>query len=239
MPLKLLTGAYEFSTTLFPKMQELFEDLVHGQHPEALFITCCDSRINPCLISQTYPGDLFVHRNPGNIIPPHPVMSSEAASIEYAIDVLKVKYVVVCGHSQCGAMKALQSTSPPADSAVTSWIEYARPAVTEDLEQVIKNNVLLQIEHLKTHPAISRRLADNNLIIQAWYYEFGSGKISVHDARLAQFVSLEQAIETERNAMIPSPPEPESQPCFASFFGSARVTATTESDEPTHSPQLS
>src|SRR5689334_8773087 len=106
---RLVAGIHDFQKKIFSSQREFFEHLVDGQNPEVLFITCSDSRINPNLITQTAPGELFIARNAGNLVPPHQTgyACGESATIEYAVNVLKVKDIVVCGHTRCGAMTAL------------------------------------------------------------------------------------------------------------------------------------
>src|SRR5712671_3774972 len=124
---KLLQGIHAFQTNVFRQNLEFFHDLAHGQNPQALFITCSDSRVVPELITQTDPGDLFVLRNIGNIVPPHGSPSGAVASgIEYAIRALKVKDIVVCGHTRCGAMDGLLNPDVLADMPrVREWLRHA------------------------------------------------------------------------------------------------------------------
>ncbi len=125
---KLVDGIHKFRRDTFRKDQKLFETLVNGQHPLALFITCSDSRVEPGRLTQTQPGELFVLRTASNIIPPYDsVHGGEAATIEYAVSVLKVKDIVVCGHSHCGAMAGLLNpASVEKLPAVKAYLEYAQ-----------------------------------------------------------------------------------------------------------------
>src|SRR5687767_9972778 len=163
---KLIEGIHEFQREDFKPLEGLFGQLAHGQEPETLFITCSDSRIDPNLLTRSMPGDLFILRNAGNIIPSHGAGNGgEAATIEYAVTVLNVKDIIVCGHSHCGAMKALlhpeKVTHLP---SVASWLShaettrrimlenYAHLEGDELLTATVEENVLVQIEHLETLP---------------------------------------------------------------------------------------
>ena len=151
---KILSGFNKFQTEVFVKKKFLFSKLANNQTPEILFITCSDSRIDPNLITQAEPGDLFVVRNAGNIIPP-PSTTPEgiSASIEFAVNALGVKHIIVCGHSDCGAMKGVIDTSILKKlQNVKKWLSYSRDLINDpksinDIESAAKLNVLLQIHH--------------------------------------------------------------------------------------------
>ena len=204
---KIVRGIHQFQTTQFNKHQELFAQLAQGQNPETLLITCSDSRIVPDLLTQTQPGELFVIRNAGNIIPPYGAANGgEGATVEFAIGALNVKHVVVMGHSHCGAMKGLLQpeglTSLP---LVANWLKHAEttrrvtvesyPEFTGDdlLNATIKENVLVQLDNLRTYPVVAARLAKGELTFHAWVYEIESGRILAYDPALVRFapVSLE------------------------------------------------
>lgn len=202
---KLRQGVINFHDFVFPAQREFFEGLSKGQRPRALFITCSDSRVHPNLITQTEPGDLFILRNPGNIVPPysHADPGSEAATIEYAVDVLGVSDIITCGHSNCGAVTALMRRSQLSDlPAVLSWLHYAESTLRvmqknfQDLPEedrvkiAIEQNVLMQIEHLKTHPAVAARLATGELNLYGWVYEIGTGDVCEYSNESREFVSL-------------------------------------------------
>jgi carbonic anhydrase len=195
-------GVRKFKREGFRTHRALFRRLAKSQSPRVLFITCADSRIIPSLITQTRPGDLFVERNPGNIVPVydrHP--ASGSASVEYAVDVLKVEHVIVCGHSDCGAVKAIlhprKVTKVP---AVRRWIEHGNRSrrmlmqraggLPEDrqLELLTQLNVMVQIEHLKTHPAVARRLKQGKLQLHGWVYRIHDGEILQLHARTGHFL---------------------------------------------------
>ena len=166
---KLVKGVHKFQREIFGRKRDLFERLANGQAPEALFITCSDSRINPALITQTDPGDIFILRNAGNLVPTYDHLGGEAATIEFAVSSrgLAVKDIVVCGHSGCGAMKALLEP-PEGFPAMDKWLEHAertRQLVREKytnrsgeqlLTVTVQENVLAQVENLRTHPSRGR-----------------------------------------------------------------------------------
>lgn len=202
---KLINGFMRFKNDVFSKDRDFFTELASGQHPEVLFITCADSRIVPDVITQTRPGDLFVCRTVGNQIPPHGAGNdvSVASSIEYALGALNVGHIVVCGHSDCGAMKGVLHPEKLASFPSTAtWLKHAEAAhavVQEsysDLPEVVmlrllaEENVLAQIENLKTHPRVASRLAQGELQIHGWYYEIHSGEITTFDATSGMFQPL-------------------------------------------------
>lgn len=201
---KLIRGIHAFQSAIFSEERNLFERLAQGQTPETLFITCSDSRIDPCLITQTKPGDLFILRNAGNLIPayqaPH---GAESGTIEYAVDVLHVKDIVVCGHSHCGAMQGLlHPASIRHLPAVSGWLDHGAATARivgacypdlsgqELLTATIKENVLVQLSHLMTHPAVAAKLATGALHLHAWLYEFESGQVFAYDAQARHYRPL-------------------------------------------------
>ncbi len=204
---KLLDGIHRFQSGVFGAQQALFSRLSKGQDPEALFITCSDSRINPNLVTQTDPGDLFIIRNAGNIIPAYgPLHGGEAATIEYAIEVLGVKDVIICGHTHCGAMKSiLDPTGLEELPAVKGWLTHADATrrimktvykelpEEELLETCVEENVLVQIENLRTHPAVLAALTRGEMQLHAWVYEIETGVVDAFDADTGQFVPVQQA----------------------------------------------
>ena len=173
----IAAGVVKFQKETYPHHRELFEKLATGQAPEVMFITCADSRIDPAMITTTQPGDLFVLRNAGNIVPPHgDHASGMGASIEFAIKALGVTHVVVCGHTQCGAMKgATDLAGLDSLPQVQKWLAHAQDAVktvaekagdadeSERMAMLLRENVLLQLEHLKSHPAVSDGLESGKL----------------------------------------------------------------------------
>src|SRR5215207_1475964 len=170
---KLVQGIHRFQAEYFRPRHELFERLTGGQNPQALFVTCSDSRVMPDLITQSEPGDLFVLRNAGNLVPPHGAApeSGEAATIEYAIASLKIQDVIVCGQTLCGAMHALIHPEDVADlPRMRRWLghaeatreiirtQYADHAPDLKWRATVEENVLVQLENLRTHPCIAAAL---------------------------------------------------------------------------------
>ncbi|MBI1764986.1 MAG: carbonic anhydrase [Acidobacteria bacterium] len=220
---KIVRGIHQFQTTHFSEHQELFAQLSHGQQPETLLITCSDSRIVPDLLTQTQPGELFVIRNAGNIIPPYGAANGgEGATIEFAVGALQVKHIVVMGHSHCGAMKGLlQPDSLTALPLVAAWLKHAEAtrrvvlasyeglSDIELLNAAIKENVLVQVDNLRTYPAIAARLAKGDLTLHAWIYEIESGRILAYDAAHTQYVPVSvagvQPLATNRLKAEPKP----------------------------------
>jgi carbonic anhydrase len=201
---KLIEGLHHFQQSVFGTQHELFERLSHGQSPETLFITCSDSRINPNLLTQTQPGDLFILRNAGNLIPPYnPTPGGEAATIEFAVMGLKVKDIIVCGHSHCGAMDGLLHPERTKDfPALNRWLEHAeatRRLVAElyqskppeaRLNVAIQENVLAQMVNLRTHPSVATALAAGRLRIHGWVYKIETGEIFAYQPDKRQFISI-------------------------------------------------
>lgn len=192
---KFAAGVIRFQKEVFPDKRELFETLQRGQSPEALFITCSDSRIETAMITQTGPGELFICRNAGNIVPPHSnATGGMTASIEFALAVLEVPHVVICGHTECGAMAAAMDVSTVQHlKHVRRWICYCEAAVNvvremggemtaaERMRLLTEQNVVLQLRHLKTHPSVAARLARGDLELHGWVYDIKSGDFSAWD----------------------------------------------------------
>jgi carbonic anhydrase len=195
---KLIEGVLRFQNEVYPGHRELYQTLATGQSPRWLFITCSDSRVVPHLLVQMDPGELFICRNAGNIVPAHGESSGGvAATIEYAVQVLQVKHIIVCGHSDCGAMKAVLHPEQVADlPAVAHWVAFAaraRAVVMEApgtqteaqrLEAVTDENVLTQLDNLRTLPSVAAKLRAGALGIHGWVYDIRSGRFRAwHDAR--------------------------------------------------------
>ncbi|SAK90878.1 carbonic anhydrase [Caballeronia catudaia] len=204
--LYLLQGADDFSRLVFPDSEALFKSLAHQQAPHTLFITCADSRVSPEMITQTRPGELFVCRNIGNIVPAYgEMLGGVSAVVEFAVLALNVKQIVICGHSDCGAMKGLASGATIADEMPTvhAWLRNAEAArsvvMARKLEEerivaaMVEENIRLQLTHLRTHPAVAGHLALGKLQVQGWVYDIGRGKVSVFDEAGGKFQSLEEA----------------------------------------------
>lgn len=204
---KLMQGIHRFQANIFSSQRELFERLADGQNPDALFVTCSDSRINPNLITQTDPGELFILRNAGNIVPPYGAANGgEGATIEFAVVGLGVKDIIVCGHSHCGAIKALLAPDDMRDNmpAMHAWLRHAeatRWIVKEkyagltgpDLMSVaIQENVLAQLDNMRSHPAVAARLARGQLKLHAWVYKIETGQVFAYDPERGQFLPLSE-----------------------------------------------
>lgn len=201
---KFVDGVFDFQSNVYPQSRALFEELANGQSPEVLFITCADSRIDTGMITQRGPGELFVCRNAGNIVPPATTRpSGMVASIEYAVAALNVPHVVICGHSGCGAMAgAMNPEGLDALPQVKDWLNFSTAAVAyvkaayadkspeEQMKALIERNVLLQLQHLRTHPSVAARLARGDIALHGWVYDIGSGGVDAYDADRDAFVSL-------------------------------------------------
>jgi carbonic anhydrase len=201
---RLVRGVHKFQQEVVGKQAEFYAELAKGQRPHTLFITCSDSRISPNLLTQTAPGEIFILRNAGNIIPPHSaVIGGEAATIEYAVGLLGVTDIVVCGHSHCGAMTGLLAPGSVADlPAMRTWLGHAeatRRIVKENYANLsgealvnvaIQENVLVQLENLRTIPVVAARLASGRLHLHGWVYKIETGEVFAYDPAEAQFQAL-------------------------------------------------
>jgi carbonic anhydrase len=202
---RLVEGIHRFQQDVYSWQERFFQRLMEDQKPLALFITCSDSRIDPNMLTQTKPGELFIMRNAGNIVPPYAAMcSGEAATIEYAVAVLGVEDIVVCGHSHCGAMTALLKPEQTVDlPAVRSWLGHAEATariikenyshINDDaarLTATIEENVLVQIENLRTHPAVLAALARKQLKLHGWVYKIETGQVFAYNPTTSQFESV-------------------------------------------------
>jgi carbonic anhydrase len=200
---RLIEGLHEFQTNYFSTHRELFELLSQGQHPRILFITCSDSRIDPNLITQADPGDMFIIRNAGNIIPPYGATNGgEGAAVEYAVHALGIQEIIVCGHSHCGAMKGLLQISKLEEDmpAVYEWLKHAeatRRTMKEHyqdyegealLNAATEENVLTQLENLRTYPVIHSRLKKGQMQLHGWVYEIETGEVMEYSPTMNQFI---------------------------------------------------
>jgi carbonic anhydrase len=203
---QLIDGIHRFQQAVFDTQKQLFERLAQGQQPLALFITCSDSRIDPNLLTQTEPGELFVLRNAGNIVPAYGAGSGgESATIEYAVSVLKVKDIIICGHSLCGAMGGLLNRDQLEGlSAVQAWLRHADATdriIKENYQHLtdyqarltatVEANVLVQLENLRTHPSVSAALSRGELKLHGWTYKFETGQVLAYHPQQGQFLPIE------------------------------------------------
>lgn len=201
---RIIQGFQNFQDRVFPDKESLFHRLGQGQQPMALFITCSDSRIDPNLLTQTEPGDLFVLRNAGNLVPPHGVHGGEAATLEFALKQLQIPDVIVCGHSKCGAMQGLLAGPEALRELpeVAVWLDHAasilprveKAAVMltpeEKLNLAIEANVLFQLEHLRTYPFVAKALSADRLRLHGWVYYVESGRVTTYVPEGGRFVPL-------------------------------------------------
>jgi carbonic anhydrase len=213
---KLIRGIHKFQSDVFQKREDFFHRLTRGQNPQALFITCSDSRVVPDLITQTDPGDLFVVRNAGNLIPPHVPGQScgEVAAVEYAVRALGIRDIVVCGHTGCGAMQAVM-TPGGADAMprVRQWLGHADASweivmtqygeLSEEARWKVltQENVLVQLEHLRTHPTVAAGLVAGEVRLHGWIYKIETGDVFAYDPDSGQFLPV---VRPADNGPIPS-----------------------------------
>jgi carbonic anhydrase len=206
---RLVDGIHQFQQNIFTSHQALFQRLVDGQHPEALFITCSDSRLDVSMLTQTRPGELFIMRNAGNIVPPYGVLGGgEAATIEYAVSVLKVRDIIICGHSHCGAMNGLLHPETVQElPAVRAWLgqcEATARIIKENYRHItdpnarltatVEENVLVQLENLRTHPSVAAAVGRGHLHLHGWVYKFETGQVFTYDPEQGQFTSVESLV---------------------------------------------
>lgn len=202
---KLVSGIHQFQQHIREMRPDLLKRMSSGQEPLALFITCSDSRILPNELTQTEPGELFILRTAGNIIPPYgAVHGGEAATIEYAISGLGVSDVIVCGHSLCGAMGALnnpeQVESMPAVQEILKHAEATRRIIDENYDHLsdpaakltatVQENVLVQLENLRTHPSVAAAMARGALNLHAWVYKMQTAEVFAYHPDIQQFRTL-------------------------------------------------
>ena len=203
----IVQGISRFRCDVFPNQETLYRRLAsHGQQPKALIISCADSRVVPELITQCGPGELFVCRNAGNIVPPlNNSQGGVSATIEYAVAVLGVRDVIVCGHSDCGAMKGLLHPEQlDAIPSVKAWLCHCSAALgvfqatyppglspAAAAKALAQENVVAQLNHLRTHPSVAARMAAGALSLHGWFFDLGSGSIEALDATLNRFLPVE------------------------------------------------
>jgi carbonic anhydrase len=201
---KLIEGHKRFHREIFPAKRQQFHLLAEMQAPEWLFITCSDSRIVPDLILQTGPGDLFLSRSIGNVVP---VSGNDVdgvtATIEYAVEVLKVKHIILCGHSDCGALKAaLNRKGLEKLPKASRWLHHVEGAFTHrqplnpadgehaELASIIRGNVVAQLANLRAQPSVARTLVNGQIEVHGWYYDILTGQIEQYDEQQRKFLPL-------------------------------------------------
>jgi carbonic anhydrase len=201
---KLVKGIHSFQRGFFASHRELFKQLAEaGQQPETLFITCSDSRVDPNLITNSQPGELFIVRNVGNVVPTRDLPGGTAAAIQYAVEVLNVQNIILCGHTQCGALKAiLDPESVTHLEYVSRWVKstisvkkviedkYAHLEGEAKLTAAIQENVLAQIEHLREYPFVAERMDAGKLHVNGWIFDVGRGEVFDYDPEYGEFLSL-------------------------------------------------
>ena len=209
----LILGIVDFREQYLPTLAERFRTLAAGQSPDTLFITCADSRVVPNLLVSTDPGELFTMRNVGNLVPPATADGlstgdlSEASAIEYAVKILKVANIVICGHSGCGAMKAVLAPAPLDDAPnLAAWLHHARPAATRLAQEAATSavlapydrlsqlNVLVQLEHLMTYPDVRTAVARGALRLSGWWFEIASGDMYAYRPASRTFAVIDRRL---------------------------------------------
>ena len=204
----IIEGFLKFHSDAFPERADLFKNLATKQNPRTLFISCSDSRLVPELVTQREPGGLFVIRNAGNIVPSYgPEPGGVSASVEYAVTALQITDVVICGHSDCGAMSAIANcTCMDHMPAVGIWLKYADSArvVNESIhhlsdsdriESMVRENVIAQIENIKTHPSVRLAIREGRLALHGWVYDIETGRMDALDGATNTFVALNENTE--------------------------------------------
>lgn len=206
---KLLRGIVEYRENVLPGYKDRFAELAKGQAPDALFVSCSDSRVEPSLVATTDPGELFVMRNAGNLVPIAHASGhstgdeSEAACIEYALEALHVRDIVVCGHSSCGAMKAvLDRNVPPSAPNLAAWLRHAEPAAVmlrergpidperPAYDQLSQWNVLVQLDHVRSYPIVAEHVARGAVRLTALWFEIATGIVHVFDDETRRYQEL-------------------------------------------------
>ncbi len=206
---QLIAGYRRFVKEVYPGQAAHFQSLRANQKPHTLFITCSDSRVDPMTITQSEPGELFICRVVGNLVPAHGAAAGGVTSaIEYAVSVLGVQNVIICGHSDCGAMRAFSHPEKlSALPAVRSWLEHASTANAvskhlhsqlpeeEFVARLIQENVVSQLQHLRTHPSVAIGLRDGSLSVGGWYYQIAEGLVTQYDEDRSAFVPLDAGFD--------------------------------------------
>jgi carbonic anhydrase len=193
---KLIQGIMDFRRSRREAVRELFATLALGQKPDCLFIACSDSRVAVNVFASTDPGDLFVIRNVGNIMPPFPDGGSAAAALEFALETLKVRHIVVCGHSDCGAINALaRDPEDPGKTPLGNWLRHARAAALEggvqDRDSLSKRNVALQLRNLRSHPLVRERESSGSLKLHGLWFNIRHADVHYLESEPTNFVLID------------------------------------------------
>ncbi len=199
---KLIRGILQFRETRRDGLRDTFAKLALGQKPDALFIACSDSRMAVNVFASSDPGDLFVLRNVGNLVPPygHPGGAGTAAAVDFAVDNLGVRDIIVCGHSTCGAMAALcQGRASLPDSPLKTWLEIATRDEPPGADAALasRRNVLLQIEHLRSYPSVARAMEERHLQLHGMWFDIRELNVLYYEEPLQQWTVLD-AVAGER-----------------------------------------
>jgi len=205
---RLLAGVRAFRRDVYPAQRALYESIAsQGQKPHTLLVTCADSRIDPELLTQSGPGEIFVARNIGNMVPGYgEMLGGVSAVIEFAVTALGVSHIVVCGHTDCGAIKGLSNPESIAEMpTVRAWLRNGAAALSVVqareadatpevfMARLVEANVLLQLDHLRTHPSVAGRMARGALAVHGWVYDIGTGTVRMHDPALVRFEPINNA----------------------------------------------
>jgi carbonic anhydrase len=214
---QLIQGVNQFQESFFQEHQDLYKTLASNQQPHTLFISCIDSRVEPLLVTQCHPGDMFIMRVIGNVVGrPQQRANSKMAAIDYAVEVKKVNNIIICGHSDCGAMRAIEDpdslTSLP---DLSSWVDQLHldhlevPRVKREnkstLEHLTMENVARQLEVVRELPAVKTRLAENAIELHGWYFDIGSGKVKEYDLDQREFLELSEKYAADGTLKKPVP----------------------------------
>ena len=210
---KLKSGIRRFRAGVYPAQAEHYQRAVlEPQRPSTLIVTCADSRVQPDTLTQALPGEIFISRNIGNMVPTHgEMMGAMSAVLEYAVAALGVRHVVICGHTDCGAMKALlDPASVEGMPTVKQWLTNAYAALPlaegdtpeELLTSLTEQNVLLQMRHLKTHPSVIAALKNEQLTISGWVYDIGEGQVRICEAEDGSFLPVQLEDGDDRRARV-------------------------------------
>ncbi|HEY4234086.1 MAG TPA: carbonic anhydrase [Lacipirellulaceae bacterium] len=200
---EIIAGVRAFQRDVYPQYRERFAELATGQSPQAMVITCSDSRVDPFLLTQSEPGQLFVLRNAGNIVPEHDgFVGGVTATIEFAVVQLRVPNIIICGHAGCGAVAGLLHPEKIRHlPEVTNWLHHAaraRKRVAESggleapdaMERAVEANVVVQLENLRTHPCVAEALDEGRIALHGWVYDFITGSVLAYKHREQVFAPL-------------------------------------------------